>query len=532
MKRLQSKLWAKLTALPLFGVFVLLAFWSGVGTAVLVAEGGYSAPKSFVARQAWSGTEEAYWLGKLVSARYVLPAACLASLAVCLVLFVFLLCSAGHSEAEEGVHLSWFDRIPLDLFLAAMIFAQLICGYLTFQGLSGTLMTAALVSLGIYAISFLAMLTLMSLAARMKTPGFLKNSVSYFVLHGLWRVLRWLFRGIGSISVCRRAGVVWLGWCTAELLVLAALWTPGVIAWWALSRLLLTPVVFYFAAGLKTLQTGAHALADGDLAYEIRRLPGWLPALRRCGEDLNSIKEGMQKAVAEQTKAERLRTELITNVSHDIKTPLTSIVNYVDLLKKKPMPDAQAEEYLAVLDRQSARLKKLTEDLVEASKASTGNLSVALAPTDVNVLLSQVAGEYLDRLEAAGLDVVFKPEPSQPQIPADGRLLWRVLENLLSNILKYAQPGTRVYFQTQQTDTQVRIIFKNVSRYELNISADELMERFVRGDRSRNTEGSGLGLSIAQSLTKLQGGTFLLDVDGDLFKATLVFPRLPEDSAE
>ena len=248
--------------------------------------------------------------------------------------------------------------------------------------------------------------------------------------------------------------------------------------------------------------------------------------LKHHGENLNSIAQGMQKAVQQQLKSERFRTDLITNVSHDIKTPLTSIVNYVDLLKKEDVQPEKAKEYIAVLDRQSARLKKLTEDLVEASKASSGTLPVHLEAVDVNVLLSQVSGEYQSRFELCKLEPIVKLAPEAPQIQADGKLLWRVFDNLLSNICKYAMPGTRVYFTSEVQSGRVSISFKNISNYPLDITADELLERFVRGDSSRSTEGSGLGLSIAQSLTGLQKGTFDLVVDGDLFKANLSFPRL------
>ena len=232
---------------------------------------------------------------------------------------------------------------------------------------------------------------------------------------------------------------------------------------------------------------------------------------------------GMDAAVARQLKSERMKTELITNVSHDLKTPLTSLISYVDLLKKEGLASENAPGYVEVLDRQSQRLKKLTEDLVEASKASTGNMTVTKEDTDVNLLLSQAAGEYAERLAAAQLTLVTTLTPAEPHIQADGRLLWRVFDNLLSNVCKYAQPGTRVYLSTEVKEGKTQIAFRNVSREPLNISADELMERFVRGDASRNTEGSGLGLSIARSLTELNGGTLELTVDGDLFKATLIF---------
>ena len=218
-----------------------------------------------------------------------------------------------------------------------------------------------------------------------------------------------------------------------------------------------------------------------------------------------------------------MKTELITNVSHDIKTPLTSIINYVDLLQKSPAPEEQAE-YLAVLDRQAKRLKKLTEDLVEASKASTGNLPVHLAPTNLKEIIDQAIGEYEDRLTAAGLEPVIVLPQEGLSVLADGRLLWRVLDNLLNNACKYAQSGTRLYVEAAPQGDRAFLSMKNISRQQLNLSPDELMERFVRGDSSRNTEGSGLGLNIAKSLVELQQGKFTLAIDGDLFKAVISLP--------
>ena len=234
--------------------------------------------------------------------------------------------------------------------------------------------------------------------------------------------------------------------------------------------------------------------------------------------------------VTEREQREALRREFSANVSHELKTPLTSIVNYVDLLKKEDIPSPEAREYIAVLDRQSHRLKKLTEDLVEASKASSGVLNVDLQPTDVNVLFSQIEGEYQERLAACQLTLVTQPPAPGTVIRADSRLLSRVMDNLVSNICKYALPSTRVYVVSTLSREAVTISFKNVSRDELNISPDELMERFVRGDASRHTEGSGLGLSIARSLVQLQGGRFDLAIDADLFRADITFP-LSESAA-
>ena len=239
--------------------------------------------------------------------------------------------------------------------------------------------------------------------------------------------------------------------------------------------------------------------------------------------DLNHIRDGLNAAVAERMKSERFRTELITNVSHDIKTPLTSIINYVDLLEKEEPENEKVREYVQVLSRQSGRLKKLIDDLIEASKASTGNLPVVKEPCELGVLLDQTVGEYGERLAAAGLELVLSRPEEPVTILADGRLLWRVLDNLFQNVTKYAQPGTRFYLDVTDAPDRVELALKNISRQALNIPAEELMERFVRGDASRSTEGSGLGLSIARSLTQLQGGQMDLTVDGDLFKVTLSF---------
>ena len=250
------------------------------------------------------------------------------------------------------------------------------------------------------------------------------------------------------------------------------------------------------------------------------------------GEQINHISYGMTHAIEERLKSERCKTELITNVSHDIKTPLTSIINYVDLLEKEDLHNETAQEYLEVLDRQSGRLKKLIEDLIEASKASTGNLPVHLEKLEAGIFMTQTVGEFEEKTKAAGLDLVIEKPDTPVYIMADSRHFWRVIDNLMNNICKYAQNGTRVYINLEVKEAQVSITFRNTSKYPLNISSEELMERFVRGDESRNTEGSGLGLSIANSLMDLMGGTFRLYVDGDLFKVVLGFAEAKEKKDE
>ena len=270
---------------------------------------------------------------------------------------------------------------------------------------------------------------------------------------------------------------------------------------------------------LQQVRDMGAALAARDLEAQLDTEKMYFD-VKRHAEDLNAIGVGMNKAVEQRLKSERLKTELITNVSHDIKTPLTSIVSYVDLLKKEELSPT-AGEYVAVLDRQSRRLKKLTEDLVEASKASTGNIAVQLEPIVVNEIIHQAVGDYDEKLAAGRLEVIVNTYEGNLMALADGRLLWRVLDNLLSNVCKYAMAGTRVYVDLIARDGHVVLSIKNISRDPLNISADELMERFVRGDASRHTEGSGLGLNIAKSFMDLMGGGFALSVDGDLFKAEL-----------
>ena len=266
------------------------------------------------------------------------------------------------------------------------------------------------------------------------------------------------------------------------------------------------------------------ALAKGDLQHktDTTRL---LAFFREHGENLNRIGEGMETALAEKIRSERLKTELITNVSHDIKTPLTSIINYTDLLSREPLEGA-AREYTEVLSRQAARLKKLTEDLIEASKASTGNIAMNPERLDLCQIVRQSLGEYAARLAAHDLQVVETIPEEEIYVTADGRQLWRVLDNLFSNVCKYALAGTRVYVHTAVHENCVTISIKNISRDPLMIASDELTERFVQGDASRSAEGSGLGLNIAKSLTELQGGTLRLCCDGDLFRADITFPTV------
>lgn len=444
--------------------------------------------------------------------------------ALALFFFCFLMASAGHWAGHEGIHLTWLGKIPADVWLIVLLCTFFIGWEAFYYGWGRVFFCAALVPL--------VLLLLCAFAAQCKAGTVLRSALIARIARFLWRIVRSLFLGLWRIArnlpLLWKTALVMAGVFFLEMLFVLAGYgsVDGIFVIMKAVELL---AALYIALNLRTLQKGGEKLARGDFSSPIdtKYLIG---DFKRYGQKLNDVQSGLEQAVQEQMKAEHLKTELITNVSHDIKTPLTSIVNYVDLLKKEDIPSPEAREYIAVLDRQSHRLKKLTEDLVEASKASSGVLNVDLQPTDVNVLFSQIEGEYQERLAACQLTLVTQPPAPGTVIRADSRLLSRVMDNLVSNICKYALPSTRVYVVSTLSREAVTISFKNVSRDELNISPDELMERFVRGDASRHTEGSGLGLSIARSLVQLQGGRFDLAIDADLFRADITFP-LSESAA-
>ena len=435
--------------------------------------------------------------------------------------FCFSMASAGHWAGHEGIHLTWLDKIPADVWLLVLLCTFFIGWEAFYYEWGRVLFCAALVPL--------VLLFLCAFAAQCKAGTVLRGALIGRIARFLWRIVRAVFRALlhtlARLPLVWKTALVGLVIAGAEFLLYINDFYRVRYGVFLVMKLIELLAVLYIAVSLRTLQKGGEKLARGDFSSPIdTRYLLW--DFKRYGQELNDVQGGLEQAVQEQMKAEHLKTELITNVSHDIKTPLTSIVNYVDLLKKEDIPSPNAQEYIAVLDRQSHRLKKLTEDLVEASKASSGALNVELQPTDVNVLLSQIEGEYQERLAACHLTLVTQPPAPGTMIQADSRLLSRVMDNLVSNVCKYAMENTRVYVTAAVRDGQAVISFKNVSRDELNISPDELMERFVRGDASRHSEGSGLGLSIARSLVQLQGGTFALSIDADLFRADIVFPLI------
>ena len=496
-------------------------------------------------------------------------------------LAVFLCSCAGCKKGSTEIKAGGFNALPLDLYgggVAALCIGLAYLAFIMFQnaidqtssqGITSTVLTVAVmgycgcVLFVCFCFAFAAQVKMghghwfwNTVAGRcLKLAGRLLHKLFLF-LPELWRfvlrIVKDVFKVAGALvtllwswaktalrflgRLLRRVGKL----CERTLSLLPLTWqwivTGGVLAVWLLLAFLSgrqSMAVLWCVAALVTVMYGSNCfgtlldaakrMRGGDLESKVEEkyLVG---CFREFADELNGLADVAMVAAQNQLKSERMKTELITNVSHDIKTPLTSIINYVDLLGK-PHTAEEDKTYVEVLSRQSQRLKKLIDDLMEMSKASTGNVQVEIARIDAVEAVTQALGEFADKLTAAGLTPVFHQSEEAIFLLADGRLLWRAMSNVLSNAVKYALPGTRLYVDVSAAEDKAIISFKNISGAQLNISAEELMERFVRGDSSRNTEGSGLGLNIAKSLMELQKGQLQLLVDGDLFKVTLVFPR-------
>lgn len=480
--------------------------------------------------------DAAAWIGYLYDVLpYVIPVEII-SVVLFLGAFCFLMYAAGWHKGADMVTLTWLDKIWVSVITTVVVTAEALLIMLMFvlgdhwwSDLGG--LAAVELELAVFAV-LLGLGFCMTMAARLKAHAFWRYTAVYWCWHctrGIWNGiagrLRRLTNGIRkNTSLVMKTMLFLLAVSLIGLISLQACTdgSGGAAGWFFLAMLVVWPFCIWVALQQNRIKQGGERIAHGDLSNPIDT-KGLFWEFKRHAENINKVSDNISLAVEKQMKSERFKTELITNVSHDIKTPLTSIINYVDLIKKEEITDPTLVEYLEVLDRQSSRLKKLIEDLMEASKASTGNLAVNLEACDARVLLTQVVGEFEEKAQANGLTMVI----SQPEEPVtvmfDGRHIWRVFENLLNNICKYALPQTRVYISLEKQGNEAVIIFRNISKSQLNISSEELMERFVRGDSSRNTEGSGLGLSIAQSLTNLMNGTMELAVDGDLFKVILRF---------
>ena len=481
--------------------------------------------------------------------RNVIPVVCCVGTILALLCFIFLLCSAGHKNGREGITPSAIHEIHLDVYTVVVAIGAFTGLYLAFGWIG---MNSSMINLVVLVVLFAAeviwcTLYFMELAIRLKMGKWWQNTILYRVFRFFGRFCKGFFRGI--VKLIRGIPVVWrtallcLMICLAEFLGLIMFYhnTGVLLFFWAIEKFILCGAITFVALMCKELQEGSEALADGDLNHKLDTSHMVL-SFKEHGENLNRIGEGISAAVEQRMKSEHLKTELITNVSHDIKTPLTSIINYADLIGKEVSGDAKdtgdsagtetaqereqhISEYAEVLLRQSQKLKKLLDDLLEASKATTGNLEVHPEVCDVSVLLSQAVGEYEQRFSEKKLETIVKQPEESVKVMADGRHLWRVFDNLLNNIYKYAQTGSRVYLNVEHDGQNVSIIFRNMSAYPLEMSPEELEERFTRGDRSRHMEGNGLGLSIAKSLTELQKGDMEIVTDGDLFKVVITLPE-------
>ena len=494
--------------------------------------------RSYIAAD-YPAQDSVYWALRIydVMAEFAPNAAVIVTVCALAELFflVFLARAAGRRVGREETVAGWQEKIPFDLYAAvvlggsAMLVAAAASGTEdTFQGFEPIMIAVVLACCAAAYALFLAFW--MTLCARVKLGRWWENTVCCWLLRLCRRILRWCWRVLcrawGALAgFVRGIPLVWrtaVGCCVIGVLLFAleSNHADGLLL--ALLAVL-SVAACLLSMQLRRLQKGGEALAAGDLTSQVDTSHMYFD-LKRHGENLNAISRGMSIAVEQKLKSERLKTELITNVSHDIKTPLTSIVNYVDLLQREHTPE-QEREYLAVLDRQAHKLKKLTVDLVEMSKASTGNIPCHIARRSVRELIDQTVGEYAEKLSAARLEPVVTLPDEELYCLCDGALMWRVLDNLLSNACKYACAGTRLYVAARREGETVAFSFKNISRDALNVDPDELMERFVRGDSSRTTEGSGLGLNIAKSLVELQKGTFSIAIDGDLFKVGFILPR-------
>ena len=468
-----------------------------------------------------------------------------------LVSAVWLAFAAGKRPEDEELHLAAFDRWKTEIAAAVVILLWCVVTWIAIGGgyVAGSwqevstavsyytelyggvpqfysaLFTNGLGLADITSVFMYGVFTFLcffwgytSLVRRIKAKSMWKGSL-------LCAVISFGRRVVEAWSVTARAGVILLAFLF--ILWLAILAHTGATVILALAASIAAAWFVLSSAMAKSrIRKGIEEIASGNLEHRIE-LNGLRGADKELAEKVNDIGSGLNRAVDEAMRNERLKTDLITNVSHDIKTPLTSIINYVDILKRSNIADEKIRGYLDILEAKAQRLKTLTEDVVEASKVSSGNITLEYMDMDLRELIQQTEGELAEKFAARRLTVVLNMPEEPAVIHVDGRRMWRVLENIFGNAAKYAMPGTRVYADLTLNDSQVMFSLKNVSEQQLNFSADELTERFIRGDISRSTEGSGLGLSIAKSLTTMQGGEFELYLDGDLFRVNIRFPRRP-----
>ena len=455
--------------------------------------------------------------------RYTFIIFAVISLVLSIVIYSYLFISVGHCNNQADIKVAPFNNIPIDVLSVIVLFVYY-CAMLFFSEyytLVEIIVFCFIVPAILY---FVTLWYLMSFVVQSKAKTLFKHTFIYWLIKKiskLGNVIKHIYKNLKTTyKVLFVIGIFW-----SFILIFMGVNVydnKNLILGFIFISAVETLIIIFCAIAFQRVKQGGEKIVSGDLENKIDTTY-MFGDIKDFADSLNNINLGLQSAIDDKMKSERFKTELITNVSHDIKTPLTSIVNYVDLIKKEEFENEKIKEYIDVLDRQSIRLKKLIEDLVEASKASTGNLSVELEKCNLSLLMNQAIGEFYEKLELNNLQVIQSQENQDVYIMADGRRLWRVIDNLLNNICKYAMSGTRVYIDLKRKNDKAIVTFRNISNTPISLSSEELTERFVRGDRSRNTEGSGLGLSIAKSLTELQGGSFAVSADGDLFKVVLSF---------
>ncbi len=454
------------------------------------------------------------------------------------IIFIYLIISIGHTKNKDEIDLNDFDKIPIEILIFALILIFAILVVLIdempyYNGSPETLAHYNLIISGfitIYLISYISCMAIfVTSIKRIKAKEFLNTSFCGRILKFIIRITKRCLEKIKQMlkNILENANIdlkILLVFMTITLIMLVMLGIFNVFGLF-IDCCIVVYLLYKLIERANCFENIKKHLKNMYDGKEISNLKtsDFTPEFKDIVLCINDISNGFENAKQEGIKSERMKTELITNVSHDIKTPLTSIINYVDLLKKEEINNEKAKEYIDVLDNKSQRLKKLTEDLVEASKASSGNVKLNIEKINIVELIKQTTGEFEDKFKEKNLDIISNMPKETIYINADNRYMYRVIENLFSNISKYALNSSRVYIDVNKTSMNVKISIKNISADRLNISAEELMQRFVRGDKSRTTEGSGLGLSISKSLTELQKGTFELQIDGDLFKVELEF---------
>ena len=438
---------------------------------------------------------------------------------------VLITMAAGRVDGEETkIRLYWIDRVKTEvIFVAQLLFVVLttVAAMQIVYGewkIPGMLIMAGTMT---YVCDSVFLALYLSLVRRVKAEMLWKSSLLYWLICGITKIIKNI-RLAGRIFVCFAGGCVIL-----FLLLYLVFVHQSFLALICVAGIMLGAFVYQLRNAIQKMRLleGVNKIAEGNLKFKIDT-EGFYEANKKMADAVNNIGDGLYCAVDENTKNERMKADLITNVSHDIKTPLTSIINYVNLIKMEHIEDEHLREYVDILDSKAQRLKQLTEDLVEASKISSGNIELHMQCIDFVELIYQTGGEFNEKFEAKDLTTITKLPKEPVYIMADGRRIWRVVENLYNNVAKYALAHTRVYVTVEAGETEMEFSIKNISEQELHVDTTELTERFIRGDTLRSTEGSGLGLSIAKNLTVLMDGSFTIGLDGDLFTASVRFPRI------